>query len=984
MEPAPPPKVPGGEKPGLTPPNKPEEENPFDRAIDWVKGFFWGGPTKASEIDLTLPETHLEERDLYRSEKKRKTEESSFFESVKSFVEEIFTEKKPLTFSGADLERKIPEEKFNEYFVSGYNERVYDKQKANWEKIFDHLKRLGNFDRAIYEGNPMKFITDLTEDFAAGQAFEKLLDSNPEIDKAWGKIRKEQAKYFQEMVGQYYNDDPMYREKTKRYEQLNEMRNKAIDQERKGDYILWDKFNKEFEKEYVELGQYCHNKENAFFNAIIMQYNENDVNFQKALEVIQLTKERIVENLGDDFTEELMLNELHKEHKNNTDFRNALDYIDNTEVIFRHLFYFLPSEKDIEEKGQIRGLKLDWTSIGSELSLLGKDFKEQAKIAQEIITEGAFNVAEFVKRNPQAALTSGVGLTAYILGSPVIVPTYAVGALFAYHVGKKVIPPMLTYFVEEGVFSDIAAAKKDREIRVPYIVKIFAKPVTFEKKLELMKELTEMGVLFLEDLVGLDDSLIEAFYKENKTELLSLTMIVEQREPWLKILNDNTGKISAAMKIDALENLSRRGILFKEDIRNTTLDIEDFFKKHPAIKKDELIDFADRKILRNNYLFWIKSGDPLSEEQKIAELKQLHEKKLLFTQDVERLKQTEEGIRVIKRFINETGINEKSLPDITTHYWRQERSLREENDKKRSEFLAKLQDRDVKVQVEALRGLKEKGVCFKEDIKAVSEEARKEFAKEVNLDSFVDQEELYKRGLGNVMLRIGKVTVNVFIKGGKMIYNDPVNIIYGPLKGVKGTIEIAAEAMDDTFGSFLWKTTAIKDRVAKIMPTDAKLKEHAHFAMNKVVGTMKWSVFGAGVGFTIAGLFGMKIGGLIGSAYGAFVTDGRVNQIPPGGMIRAMKFTGIGALVGSLVPLVIGIFVGGLFIAGLVAAGTALTVASMGLGLLIPCLFLGAFMGYQIAGWTGKDEELLVDDPIMANLKYEVPAWEFADAFVYA
>jgi len=307
-------------------------------------------------------------------------------------------------------------------------------------------------------------------------------------------------------------------------------------------------------------------------------------------------------------------------------------------------------------------------------------------------------------------------------------------------------------------------------------------------------------------------------------------------------------------------------------------------------------------------------------------------------------------------------------------------------------------------QLEGLRGLQKMGLCFKQDLEKVSSEVRKKFAKEVDLNKLSDRAIYYRMELGERFVKVVSSGIRVaaggiaatggLIKSFPNLVNDPANIAgygaFAPMRGglesgalaMRGVFQITAEAMDETFGSFLYKTTALQDRVVKKMPTNAQIKQAASFVTNKAIGVTKWAAIYSAIGAWVGNLFGFEVGAVAGGFYGLCATDGRVQQMPSGGFIRAIKFGGAGALVGSLVPVVLGAIVGGLALAGLIASASALTVATMGLSLIIPCLFLGAIAGYHIAGWTGKDEDVNVEDPVVRKLEYKVPTFQVAKALL--
>lgn len=931
-------------------------------------GFFGGGAKEATKEPAEAPDTSLPEREMKSDQKRAKPVLAS----------------SPLA---------IPDDSFSKDFVAGYNERIYDKQAKNWDVIFTKLESVfSNFDRSLYAGNPTKFIADMSNQYDAGIAFDKAISSDETFVEAWDAITNEQSTYYRELVDQYYGNDAEYQKKTKRYDVLTDIFDKKIDETLGVDETDLDAymracedFEDKYGEEYEQLSQYCHDKENAHFNAMVTTYNAKNKKFQDALGVIQTTKESIQADGPEEMTEAL-----YEKYRAYGEFKEAIDYIDEQEATFRKMLRFPYTKEEVEEKRAIRSPRLDWTTLRSEAAMLRDDFQHQAEIAKKSFKEGAFNGAEFVKKHPGAILTPGVGIAAYLLASPIAVPAYAVGSVFLAYLGQKGISAGLAYLKEEGVFEDLKAAKEDREIRRPYLEKIFSQPVTSEKKLSYMNELHKSGLLFKEDLASIGDAALKAeFFKGiegGEKGLPSLITVAEARKPYLQILRE--GHSPDELKVEALKGLHEKGLLYKSDIGQDSIDdtVKENFFAALDIDESDLKDLKTQKDIRNTSLFLIKGGVKLNQDERFGLLKELHKQGLLFKQDLDRLENTDviEGKELMNRLRADESIKLLYLPDLTAHYKRQELSLRRADDQKRSPFLKELDNEDPAIQLEGLHGLQKLGLCFDQDLEKVGEIARQSFKEENSFAPLIDQDTYYKTGVSDRLVRVGTAMVSLIKKGGIAVYNDPVNVVYGPLKAIKVTVEVSAEAMDETFGSFLYQTTALQDRVGNLLPTDAKLKRLASFSFNKVIGTMKWGVLGGAIGGAIGSTFGltvqgMQIGGMIGSAYGAYTTDGRVNQLPPGGMIRAVTFSAKGALVGSVVPIVLGAVTLGLALGGVIALGTALSVASMGLSLIIPCLLFGAWAGYQIAGLTAK-EEATTPDSVIEGLAYEAPSLEFAEA----
>lgn len=132
------------------------------------------------------------------------------------------------------------------------------------------------------------------------------------------------------------------------------------------------------------------------------------------------------------------------------------------------------------------------------------------------------------------------------------------------------------------------------------------------------------------------------------------------------------------------------------------------------------------------------------------------------------------------------------------------------------------------------------------------------------------------------------------------------------------------------------------------------------------------------------GVTGGKIGFAAGGAYGAWTTKGKVSQIPKGGFIRAIKFSGRGGLMaGICVPTIIAGLTTGLFFAGIIALNTALAVSTFGLSLIVPLIIFGVYAGYQYACLTGKDVEAEKPDSVFESLsRYEAPNLDLVEVFV--
>ncbi len=975
-----------GQKPVVQKPQEQEvEEKGFGKWIpDWVAKFFGVEAEKATE-------------DYVEGEIVSKAKPGLLDREVKE-VEEWNT-----------LGLAVPEDPFSEDFVDGYNERVYGNQAKNWDIIFTKLETVfKDFDqnRNLYEGDPMRFMSDIGSNPYAVEVLNGLTHDDKEFGDAWEAIREEQINYYQDLVDQYYSDDEDYTQCVKLYNELNEVRNEAIDQRdgKKGDWDLWNEFEQYDEKKFNELNQFLYERNTAFFNGLAVRYYEKDREFQHALKVVSFEKERLQLEEPESVTEAL-----NQEYQTNENFRKAINCINEREARLRTLFNFEYSKKDIDEKVAIVAPRLDSATIGREVR----------------------RVKDFVTEHPGVILTPAMGVAAFVMGSPMVVPA-TVGGVLVYHLANKaVIQPTLSYMSNVGV--DIEKAKEDREVRMPYLERIFSLQVSEKEKLAFMKNLYANGLLFKDDLVDIDDQLKANFFKDIGAEedsLLSLEEVKQRRQPLLRILHDDHA--SSDLKLDALRKLYEGGVLYKGDLFRVDYDNikEDFLKElHDqfGVTEEDLIDVEVQKNWRNASLFLIKGKDS-DEDYKLQQMKELHDKGLLFKQDIEQLKQAKGGKKLIEKFFNFKEMEGIELPDLVVHYVSEKRSLRKVDDQKRLQYLKQLESKKEDEQLEGLRGLHKMGLCFKQDLAKVPKEVQMDFAKEEGMDLkrllnvLPDRFVYYKKGLGErlwqdisperalgVAAAAGGVALGMIPGGGVIgaglmaiglakgfpgLVRDPANVAgygpFAPMKGilehggvaVKGVIEITAEAMDKTFGSFLYKTTALQDRVVKVMPTNAQIKQKASFVTNKTIAAAKWGFMGSLLGGWLGGLFGIKVGVATASFYGFCQADGRVKQMPAGGFIRAIKFGGFGAIVGAAVPGVLMAVVGGLALAGVIASASAITVATAGAWLIIPCIIFGVWAGYQIAGLTGKDEAVDAEDPFVKELEYDVPAFEVAKALL--
>lgn len=533
--------------------------------------------------------------------------------------------------------------------------------------------------------------------------------------------------------------------------------------------------------------------------------------------------------------------------------------------------------------------------------------------------------------------------------------------------------------------------------------------VTDEIRIDTLNKMANANVLYQEDILNEDSDIQTKFLRQiallrdDRKGLEDFPSTGNQSD--LRNRNLCIAKVVLVTdfeRLNIIKKLHAAGVFFKEDL----LELEEIFSKEnkgyaylydqiaaEGLTVDSLPDTATRYQTelslkakhderRENILS--KEGNSKDKIPTLKGLQELYEEGLCFKQDLAHI--DEETLNGFARFLSE-----RFLKDITTIT---DSNSKTKLDKDRKNILSK--EGNSQNGIPTFNGLKElhnRGLCFKHDLANIDEETRDNFAKFLSqatladtIDDLPDQDTFYQYGIAKRVAKFGEAVSNLIWRGGEAVYNNPVNVIYGPLKGVKGITQITAKALEETFGTFTdIKTTALSDRLLEILPGNKKLKTHATYITNKTIGTAKWSAIGAGVGAYLFSLFGvggtvtgMQIGAAIGSFFGACKTDGAVTQIPKGGLTRAFKFASYGALVGAVVAIA-------LIAAGPIgwAAGAAISlytviiVASASSSLIVPFMFLGAAAGYYYAGISGTDVETKEKD-IADALYYHQPNIESA------
>lgn len=1081
--------------------------------VDWVKGF-WGGSTQTSEEDkhLRVPDTELEERELEEGQKEgvellheKESEKPGFFKTMLNAVGNLFTEdKKKKEGEALNEEQKIlqekileaienPESLLAEYVEENAYNIVANTDRFFAEKMVEHeaqeLKNMASFQDAVIGGDEEKenynYILTVLEDLSGtfpDVEFNKALFQKEPLSfmlKALSENKEKTDLYF--MINYIANDNPLFKEaftdlkgKTQAYFfELRKAKRDPQDHEYQEaasihDWLIaleeaihecddkdWESLEEEFQKsfgeKFDEAEQFLTKKEDQEFQQIFQKLAQtllvNDKEYQKARLVI----DNRVYQAGDTVN-------IAQLYFNDPEFRDAYNLV------------------NARFKG-IKGL----------LDIGWKDKTEESLMSVDDLLKGLVgDTGQVIAENNGKLLLS----PALIIGTAVLgVQVIPIAA--GLSIVKQALPAMKKMLVESDLLFDNTAAREDQKIRRSFMQHIFLEAPTAEQRKRALDNLLNSNVLFIEDLDA-DPELKEYVVAQGKDpkELPSFSDYREKRSQF-RILMDQDFPSEVMLK-DLIEELNDSDLIYQEDFKGWS--DEEISKVLPqGVKKEDLPTVEEAKNIRNTSLFLVKGGVKLSVEQKLGEVAKLHQKGVLFKEDIARLK----GEKVatdeeIAEFLKRNNISLEDLPSIQTHYYKTNVSLKQQEDRKREPFMAILKD-STKSQAEKLLALKKmhlEWVCFLDDLElegleaktvtdfkrfvSLSPAARKKMhdeaktgdailskceavlksdaSREEKMDSLLELEmegllsekhknmidkptlilydalfldkadkmsnklenahEHYQYGVYNRLVKLGGIAYEgvkqnpgkVFAGlafgagggwmaiGGAAFAGDIAGVVWrkehaveifnGPMKDVKNTIDLGIRAMSGVVSDFTdIPAKNIHDRIAKHLPSDRKIKQGAAIMLNKSIGTIKTSTLGASVG-SIFGITGMKIGAAVGSFYGAMVTDGKVSQVPAGGFERAFKFSGVGALVGAAVPIVVVAITAGLALAGLISATVGIGVASGGLAVIIPLILFGAYAGFQIAGLTGKD---IVEkkDPVIDDLSTSYEPFSLEKAGVY-
>lgn len=777
-----------------------------------------------------------------------------------------------------------------------------------------------------------------------------------EFAKAWKIIQKANDNYYFNAKKTILQQDKEYVHCAQQLAFVEEIK-KSID--RMPDSAAKSQLLSLFEKKYgtvaKDLSVYLHDKEKAQFNELILsKYRNQDTEFDKALEYIESEMAR------DNFD----LNQAYLKDRKFADSYELVAFRTATlaKVTNRSLF-----KKEME-------LKLD---------------------AAEYAKYYGSTVGAFVKNHP--AVVVGPSLAFLAVSSPGWVP-YAVGGIAAYHVAKKAAPVVSKELEKAGFYYDIKKAVKDREIRSPYIQKIFSIGLGETERVAYLKKLHNANILFKEDLEGLE--LTDTFKAELKKEgikiasLPSLQAVLKFRHDPLVAIKEfqhtNLEQKHVNEQIKNLTILYNKGMLYKEDIDidsgyvsakvvqqffvqiNEKLSEEDKFETLEAFVRS-LPDVKAIKHVRNRYLT-LALMEPKSDRSKIYALTDLHDKGLLFKEDIQKLKKLNPDL--LEKFLRSSpGLKENNFKPAIENY------------KEKSEF--KQQVQEIRKSIidhpgsvvngqyteQCLSLLHRQLYCFKEDWDRAPPAVQQAFEKShgIKRSNLPSEKDFYKRGFSDQAQAAGKAMVNlVWNAPVQAIVDDHANIAYGPLVGVKNLTLISVEALEETFETIFYaKPPALKDRLAEKLPSNVTLKRQAAFATNKVEGKIKSHFIKNNFKAAFDKFPLLKYTPLVS-------TSGTRIHTPKGGLHRALNWSKVGAMGGSVIPIVaIGTAIG-LGAGGVIAGSLALSVFTCGIGLIIPLVLLGSISGYFIAGLTGKALTHIIDP--VEDLAYK-PLYLEADAY---
>jgi len=510
---------------------------------------------------------------------------------------------------------------------------------------------------------------------------------------------------------------------------------------------------------------------------------------------------------------------------------------------------------------------------------------------------------------------------------------------------------------------DLPTLKDAKDIRNPslFLLKGGVK-LTVEQKLGELAKLHKKGILFKEDVARLKDAKVaseeevNAFLKENKISLddlpsdqtyyykTNVTLKQQEdvkREPYLKMLQDSNK--SQSDKLLVLKKMHLEGICFLDDLQFPGLDektvaqFKEFVKFSPSERRKMHDEAKTGGAILAKHEAVLKSN--ASEAEKMDSLLELEMEGLLSKEHAKMV-----GPVIDKRY----GHAFLNKPEAMTH---------------------ELEDAHEHYQVGVYHRLKKLGDVAYEGIKQNPGKIAMGLA-------FVG---------GGGWMTIGGVALMGDIAGVIWRKERAVEIVHGPMKEVKGAVDLGIGVVAGVVSDFTdIPAENIHKRIAEQLhvPSERQVKQGAAYIMNKGIGAVKWATLSASIGTFIGGAFGLKVGAAIGSFYGLCVTDGKIDQNPPGGWYRAIKFSAVGALVGSVVPLVMAALVAGLALAGVIGATAGIAVASGGLALIIPLILFGVYAGFQIAGLTGVDVDENADEVVDQIANYEPMNLEKAGVYL--
>ena len=587
-----------------------------------------------------------------------------------------------------------------------------------------------------------------------------------------------------------------------------------------------------------------------------------------------------------------------------------------------------------------------------------------------------------------------LGMSAAGVGLAAAVPT----AMAAVYVHQK-LPTELT---RQGVFYDIHRARRDAELRRPLLAKVYTRALSEQERIVELKKLIENGALFKEDLKHLDRNLLKKAYKELHPEkpFKMFTAGLPKRSTLVKRRAESRGLLVEMLQRDEtddaaialLKEMHGKGLLYKEDLQEAGVvrgSVRQAFLKD--IPEDQLPSMTDLSKMRNDAIFVARSGDtPVTE--KVAALVQLHKDGLLMKEDIEALRKFDKDLlgALVGELGESTIIALKSEREIYTS----KESLVDRYTQDREIVLGAkgMTDSSGRPKLEGLKALWQAGCLFQSDFEGLDRELIAEFdavlaAHEGALpknrkDLLKSMDEIDSYSIVNQARNVAVAMANIVRAGGAAAWQKPSAIISGPAGAVISVIETDAESMDGFLGAATGgQVNFFQNAVARVRPSDQTVDDASRFVFNKGVAAAKGAIVGGAVGMWLANTFGAKVGGAIGAVYGLAKSNGKVNQLPKGGLFRALKFSAAGGVIAAVaVGLAVGVATL-LAVGGVIALSTAMVVSTGGLALIIPLILLGIYAGYKIAGYTGKDNFKVRDDPIDEALQYQ-ESYEYEGGFM--